>query len=230
MQLSNQYKQVQTQINSALSQACRKPEEITLIAVSKTYPVSAIREVYQLGQLDFGENKPQEIRDKSPELPEDIRWHMIGHLQSNKIKYVVGKCELIHSVDSIRLMQQIDDYAFRNYLQAKILLQVDIAKDGNKQGLLEKELPEALEICENLKATSVHGLMTIAPFVTDAEQNRWIFRKLRQISVDIQGKNYHNVSMDILSMGMSNDFEIALQEGATHIRIGTAIFGNRKYN
>ena len=154
---------------------------------------------------------------------------MIGHLQANKLKYVAGKCVLIHSVDSLKLAQELEAYADRHDLSVDILLQLDIARDGQKQGFLETEIHEAVKRITEYHHLSVKGLMTVAPYVSAAEKNRSIFQKIRQISVDIQAKNYDNVAMNVLSMGMSNDYPIAIEEGATHIRVGTAIFGERSY-
>ena len=222
-------KNVWQQIEAARIKSGRSNDEICLIAVSKTRPVSEIACAYEEGQLDFGENKPQEIRDKSPMLPQQIRWHMIGHLQSNKVKYVVGSCALIHSVDTTALARQIQEVAIKKAVVSDILLQVDIAQDGKKQGFTEEEILPAVEEIRQFSNVRIHGLMTVAPYVEDPEQNRKIFQRIKQISVDIQAKNYDNVNMNVLSMGMSNDFAVAVEEGATHLRIGTAIFGDRKY-
>lgn len=229
MELEKNLNQVWQTIHNSLAKAGRSQDELHLIAVSKTRSAEEIRQLYSLGQLDFGENKPQEIRDKLPLLPPDVRWHMIGHLQANKLKYVVGKCVLIHSVDSLKLAHEIEDYAGKHGLTVDILLQLDIARDGQKQGFLETEIHEAVKRITEYPHLSVKGLMTVAPYVSVAENNRCIFQRIRQISVDIQAKNYDNVFMNVLSMGMSNDYPIAIEEGATHVRVGTAIFGERNY-
>ena len=229
MELEKNLNQVWQTIYEHLAKAGRNKDELHLIAVSKTRSADEIRRLYVLGQLDFGENKPQEIRDKQPLLPPELRWHMIGHLQANKLKYVAGKCVLIHSVDSLKLAQELEAYADRHDLSVDILLQLDIARDGQKQGFLETEIHEAVKRITEYHHLSVKGLMTVAPYVSAAEKNRSIFQKIRQISVDIQAKNYDNVAMNVLSMGMSNDYPIAIEEGATHIRVGTAIFGERSY-
>ena len=229
MELEKNLNQVWQTIHNSLAKAGRSQDELHLIAVSKTRSAEEIRQLYSLGQLDFGENKPQEIRDKLPLLPPEVRWHMIGHLQANKLKYVAGKCVLIHSVDSLKLAQEIEDYAGKHGLTVDVLLQLDIARDGQKQGFLETEIHEAIKRITEYPHLSVKGLMTVAPYVSVAENNRCIFQRIRQISVDIQAKNYDNVSMNVLSMGMSNDYPIAIEEGATHVRIGTAIFGERNY-
>ncbi len=216
-------------IMESLDKVGRRKEDLHLIAVSKTRSAEEIRMLYELGQRDFGENKPQELRDKQPYLPADLRWHMIGHLQSNKLKYVVGKCALIHSVESIKLADEIQAFAQKQALTADILLQVNIAGEASKQGFSEADLSEAVKRIAEFPNIALRGLMTVAPYVEDPERNRGIFQKIRQISVDIRAKNYDNVTMDILSMGMSGDYQVAIEEGATHIRLGTAIFGERNY-
>ena len=229
MELAKNFNQVWEIIHNSLAKSGRSVGELCLIAVSKTRSAEEIQQLYALGQLDFGENKPQEIRDKQPLLPPELRWHMIGHLQANKLKYVVGKCVLIHSVDSLKLAEEIENYAGKHDQTVDILLQMDIARDGQKQGFLETEIHEAVKHIADFRHLKVKGLMTVAPYVRAAENNRGIFQRIRQISVDIQAKNYDNVSMNVLSMGMSNDYPIAIEEGATHIRVGTAIFGERNY-
>lgn len=230
MSIVENYTKIKTLITKEANKQLQESKPVHLIAVSKTRPVEDILQVYTAGQLDFGENKPQEIRDKAPLCPKEIRWHMIGHLQSNKIKYVLEHRCLIHSVDTLKLAQEINLQAEKKGIIADILLQVDLAKDGRKQGFRENELEDILTEISRLQCIRVHGLMTIAPFVSDPEENRPIFRKLRQISVDIPVKNHHNIDMSVLSMGMSNDYLVAIQEGATHVRIGTAIFGERNYD
>lgn len=229
MGLKENLNRIWLEIDAALKKTGRSRQDLHLIAVSKTRSLAEIKELYDLGQLDFGENKAQELRDKQPNLPNDIRWHMIGHLQSNKLKYVVGKCALIHSVDSLKLAREINEFAQKHQVSANILLQLDIARDGKKQGFVEKEINAAIEEIQTFSHVQVHGLMTIAPFGLSTDENRQIFQRIKQISVDIQAKNYDNVNMNVLSMGMSNDFALAIEEGATHLRIGTAIFGERDY-
>ncbi|RRD94803.1 YggS family pyridoxal phosphate-dependent enzyme [Clostridiales bacterium COT073_COT-073] len=229
MGLKENLNRIWLEIDAALKKNGRSRQDLHLIAVSKTRSLAEIKELYDLGQLDFGENKAQELRDKQPNLPNDIRWHMIGHLQSNKLKYVVGKCALIHSVDSLKLAREINEFAQKHQVSANILLQLDIARDGKKQGFVEKEINAAIEEIQTFSHVQVHGLMTIAPFGLSTDENRQIFQRIKQISVDIQAKNYDNVNMNVLSMGMSNDFALAIEEGATHLRIGTAIFGERDY-
>ena len=221
--------QVRKNIELACKEAGRDPKEVTLISVSKTKPVSMLQEAYDAGSRDFGENKVQEIMDKVPQLPSDIRWHMIGHLQTNKVKYIIDKVDLIHSVDSIRLAETIDKEAQKHDLIANILVEVNVAKEESKFGLMPEEVDGFIDEIANLKHIQVKGLMTIAPFVENPEKNRTVFADLRKLSVDIAKKNVDNVNVSILSMGMTNDYEVAVEEGATMVRVGTGIFGARNY-
>nr|WP_297863614.1 YggS family pyridoxal phosphate-dependent enzyme [uncultured Acetatifactor sp.] len=208
--------------------AGRDPGEVTLIAVSKTKPASSLREAYNAGIRDFGENKVQELLDKMQELPSDIRWHMIGHLQRNKVKYIVGKVALIHSVDSLRLAEEISCEAIKRKTEADILIEVNVAGEDSKYGVRAEEASELVCKIAVLPAVHIRGLMTIAPFTENAEENRPHFNRLKQLSVDIGQKNIDNVSMDILSMGMTGDYSVAIEEGATCVRVGTGIFGERR--
>lgn len=222
--------QVRKNIQEACEVSGRDPKEVTLIAVSKTKPVPMLLEAYDAGARVFGENKVQEIVDKYPQLPEDIQWHMIGHLQRNKVKYIVDKVTLIHSVDSLRLAETISREAEKKGVTVPILIEVNIAGEETKFGLSSKE--EVISLTEQIAALpnlSVKGLMTVAPPVKDPEENRPFFREIRQLSVDITNKNIDNVSMEILSMGMTNDYTVAIEEGATMVRVGTGIFGARDY-
>ena len=228
--LKEQLKEVEHRIQAACDRAGRKREEVTLIAVSKTKPVSMIEETYQLGIHVYGENKVQELTEKYEILPKDIEWHMIGHLQTNKVKYIVGKTALIHSVDSLRLAQKIQEEAAKKQADVDILIQVNVANEATKFGLTVEEAPKVIEEIAKFPNVHIKGLMTIAPFSETGEQNRQFFRKLKQLSVDINDKNIDNVSMSVLSMGMSHDFETAIEEGATYVRVGTSIFGERYYN
>ncbi|MBR4767628.1 MAG: YggS family pyridoxal phosphate-dependent enzyme [Lachnospiraceae bacterium] len=205
------------------------PENVTLIAVSKTKPVSDLMQAYEAGARDFGENKVQEILAKYDEMPEDVRWHMIGHLQTNKVRQVIDKVVLIHSVDSLKLAKEISKEAVKKGITMPILAEVNVAGEESKFGLSPEETPSFIESIASLPGISVKGLMTIAPYVEDPEENRQYFVALRQLAVDIAQKNIDNVSMGILSMGMTGDYEVAAQEGATHVRVGTGIFGARNY-
>ena len=225
--IKEQLDDVRERIEKACIRAGRKPEEVTLIAVSKTKPVPMLEEAYESGARDFGENKVQEIIAKGPELPDDIRWHMIGHLQRNKVSQVVGKAVLIHSVDSLRLAEQIEAEAAKKGLDADILLEVNVAREESKYGFMLEEVEDSIMIIKDFPHVHIKGLMTIAPFVENPEENRQIFKKLFEFDVDIGRKNIDNVTMAVLSMGMTGDYEVAVEEGATMVRVGTGIFGAR---
>lgn len=225
--LKENLEQVRENIKTACEKAGRKPDEVTLIAVSKTKPVSMLQEAYEAGSRHFGENKVQEIIDKYPQLPSDIRWHMIGHLQRNKVKYIIDKVQLIHSVDSLRLAEEINSQAAKKQVTANILVEVNIAQEESKFGASREEAIQLVKNISKLPHISVKGLMTIAPFVTNPEDNRVYFRQIRELSVDIRNENIDNVTMSILSMGMTGDYMVAIEEGATMVRVGTGIFGER---
>ena len=222
-------KEVENIIATACQESDRAPEEVTLIAVSKTKPVEMLREAYEYGCRDFGENKVQELLDKYEVMPKDIRWHMIGHLQRNKVKYIVDKVSLIHSVDSLRLAEEISREAVKKDTCVNILIEVNVAEEETKFGITCDEVKQLVHDIAKLPNICVKGLMTIAPFVENAEQNRPIFSKLRKISVDIMEENIDNITMEILSMGMTGDYAVAVSEGATCVRVGTGIFGVRQY-
>ena len=221
------------QVNANIEKACaavgRAPSEITLVAVSKTKPVSMLQEAYDAGARVFGENKVQEIMDKYDQLPSDIQWHLIGHLQRNKVKYIIDKVAMIHSVDSLRLAQTIEQEAAKKDLVMPILLEVNVAEEDTKFGLKVEEVLPLLEQISSFSHIQVKGLMTIAPFVENPEKNREVFRTLKKLSVDISAKNINNVTMSVLSMGMTGDYQVAVQEGSTMVRVGTGIFGERNY-
>lgn len=229
--LKENLEEVEEKIAKACERAGRAREEVTLIAVSKTKPVEMLQEIYDEGIRDFGENKVQELTEKYEVMPKDMKWHMIGHLQRNKVKYIVDKVTLIHSVDSLRLAETISKEAEKKGVTVPILIEVNIAGEETKFGLSSKE--EVISLTEQIAALpnlSVKGLMTVAPPVKDPEENRPFFREIRQLSVDITNKNIDNVSMEILSMGMTNDYTVAIEEGATMVRVGTGIFGARDYS
>lgn len=219
--------EVRENIQKACEKAGRSPQEVTLIAVSKTKPLFMLEEAYEAGARDFGENKVQEILEKHPKMPEDARFHMIGHLQRNKVKQVLPHAVLIHSVDSYRLAEQISQAAGKLGITAKILLEVNVAKEESKFGMMPEDVEEMAGQIAALPHLQIEGLMTIAPFVDDPEKNRPVFRKLYQLSVDIKKKNIDNVNMGVLSMGMTGDYQVAVEEGSTMIRVGTGIFGAR---
>lgn len=228
--LTENLQEVEQKIQEACKRANRAREEITLIAVSKTKPVSMLQEVYHLGCRDFGENKVQELSEKHPQMPDDIRWHLIGHLQTNKVKQVIDKATLIHSVDSVHLATAIEKEAAKKDIIVDILIEVNIAEEESKFGFKEEEVLSAIETIAIFPHVRIKGLMTIAPFVENPEENRSVFARLQKLSVDIRSKNIDNVNVDILSMGMTNDYQVAIEEGATMVRVGTGIFGAREYH
>ena len=228
--LKENLQEVEKRIAAACMRAGRRREDVTLIAVSKTKPVDMLREAYDLGIRVFGENKVQELTEKYDRLPEDIRWHMIGHLQTNKVKYIVGKTELIHSVDSLKLAEMIEKESQKHGCVTDILVEVNVAEEESKFGLRMEEVIPFIEKIVQYPHINVRGLMTIAPFVENPEENRTIFADLHKLYVDIKEKNIDNGTVSILSMGMTNDYEVAIEEGATMVRIGTGIFGARDYS
>ena len=228
--LKENLEEVEERIQAACRRAGRSRGEVTLIAVSKTKPAEIIREAYDLGIRTFGENKVQEIRDKYEILPKDIEWHMIGHLQTNKVKYIIDKVKLIHSVDSLKLLNTVEKEAEKHGLTADILLEVNVAEEDTKFGLKAEEVFPLAERAAALPHVCLRGLMTVAPFVENPEKNRTIFANLHKLYVDIKEKNIDNGTVSILSMGMTNDYEVAIEEGATMVRIGTGIFGARDYS
>ena len=223
-------KEVEAKIEAACKRSGRDRSEVTLIAVSKTKPVEMLEEAYGIGIREFGENKVQEMMDKYEVMPKDIHWHMIGHLQRNKVKYLMGKAALIHSVDSLRLAEEISAQSVKHEVTTDILIEVNIAGEETKFGTDREEAIALVEAAAKLPNIHICGLMTIAPFVENSEDNRKYFQQIRQLSVDIKEKNIDNVDMRILSMGMTGDYEVAIEEGATMVRVGTGIFGARNYN
>ena len=217
---------VEGKIKAAAERAGRKREDILLLAVTKTMDIPVMKAAQELGLTHFGENKPQEINRKYPEF-EGISWHQIGHLQTNKIKYILDKVCLIHSVDSLHLGEEISKRAQK---PADILVEVNISGDEAKHGIKPEEADTLVSELSKLENIRVKGLMTVAPFVQNPEENRRFFKKMYELSVDIQSKNYDNVTMEHLSMGMTNDYEVAIEEGATIVRIGTGLFGARDYS
>lgn len=217
-------------INQACKSCGRSKEDVTLIAVSKTKPIELLKEAYDTGCRDFGENKVQELIDKYESMPKDIRWHMIGHLQRNKVKYIVDKVYLIHSVDSLKLAEEISKEAKKKQVTVRILIEVNIANEETKFGVATQEVIQLVRSISKLENIKIEGLMTIAPMTTQSESNRIYFQQLKKLSVDIKAENIDNVSMNILSMGMTGDYPVAVSEGATLVRVGTGIFGERNYN
>lgn len=228
--LKDNFTDVEKKICAACARSGRKREDVTLIAVSKTKPVSMLQEAYDFGTRIFGENKVQEIVDKYDALPKDISWQMIGHLQRNKVKYIIDKVDMIHSVDSYRLAEAIEKEAAKKNIDINILIEVNVAREESKFGVMPEDTFDLVKEIAKLPHVHIQGLMTIAPFVDNPEENRKYFNHLRKLSVDIDSKKVDNVIMAVLSMGMTNDYEVAIEEGATMIRVGTGLFGERLYN
>ena len=227
--IAENLKYVNERIQKSCLKAGRDEKEVTLIAVSKTKPVSDLMEAYQEGCREFGENKVQELVDKYEVMPKDIHWHMIGHLQTNKVKYIVDKVTMIHSVDSIKLAREISKEAQKKQVIVSILIEVNVAGEESKFGVSMEEAEPLIREIALLDGVKICGLMTIAPYVEDEEKNRQYFADLKQLSVDIATKNIDNVNMNVLSMGMTGDYAVAIEEGATYVRVGTGIFGERHY-
>ncbi len=221
---------VENNILDACKRSGRKREDVTLIAVSKTKPVSDLMEAYDAGVRVFGENKVQELVDKIDKMPDDIHWHMIGHLQRNKVKYIVGKVDLIHSVDNEELAAEINKRAEKAGITQDILIEINIADEDTKYGIPSDQVEDLYVNISKLPYVNVRGIMCIAPNVDDPEQNRQYFVKMNKIFVDITNKLMHNIRVDVMSMGMTGDYQVAIEEGATMVRVGTGIFGARNYN
>ena len=227
--LKENYRNVQENIQRACEKVNRSVDEVTLISVSKTKPLSMLQEAYDCGAREYGENKVQEMTEKEGQLPKDIHWHMIGHLQTNKVKYIAPYVHLIHSVDSLKLAQEINRQGEKCNRSIPILIEVNIAEEESKFGIKKDETISLVREISKLPHVAIKGLMTIAPFVDDPEDNRVYFRGIKELSVDIENENIDNVCMDILSMGMTGDYMVAIEEGATMVRVGTGIFGERDY-
>ncbi len=227
--LCENYDAVRARIDAACKKVGRDPKEVTLIAVSKTKPLSDIETLIAHGVRIFGENKVQEMTEKYEQVSTPCEWHLIGHLQTNKVKYIVDKAKLIHSVDSVKLANEIEKEAAKKDVTVQVLVEVNMAQEDTKFGVSAENCEELVRHISTLPHVKLMGLMTIAPFVDDPEENRVHFRKMRELSLDMKSKNIDNIDMSILSMGMTNDYEVAVEEGATMVRVGTAIFGARNY-
>ncbi|RKI46709.1 YggS family pyridoxal phosphate-dependent enzyme [Clostridium paraputrificum] len=205
------------------------PNEVTLLAVSKTKPLNELEEAYNAGIRDFGENKVQELKDKFENFHKDVRWHFIGNLQTNKVKYLVGKTFLIHSLSSIKLLEVIEKEFGKKNIIADTLIQINIGREESKGGLLEEDLDTLIEAIEKCKFVKVKGIMSVIPKGNE-ESNRYYFKKVKDIFDSLKNKEFKNIQMEILSVGMTHDYHIAIEEGSNFIRIGEGIFGKRNYN
>ena len=221
---------VRANVHKAIEKSGRNDSDVLLIAVSKTKPFEDMMEAYDAGVRDFGENKVQELVDKYEVMPKEARFHMIGHLQKNKVKYLIGKTCLIHSVDSFDLAKVIQKESEKNNVITDVLIEVNVAKEDTKFGVFKEDLLNLVKEVSTLKNVRIKGLMTIAPFVENPEDNRQYFNELKRLGIDIESQNIDNVSMGTYSMGMTGDYEVAIEEGATMVRVGTGIFGVRNYS
>ncbi len=229
MSIKERLEDVERRITEAAQKSGRKREDITLVAVTKTHPVDMMNEAIKLGVTDIGENRPQAVRDKFNDvLP--VKWHLIGQLQINKVKYIIDKVCLIHSVDSIKLMDEIERQAIKHDLVMDILIEVNISGEESKSGVSKDEVWDLLEYAGQLTHVKVKGLMTVAPKTDNSVTNTLHFDNIRQLFLDIKQKKYDNVNMLYLSMGMSGDFETAIECGSNMVRVGSAIFGARDYS
>lgn len=229
MSIKERLEDVERRITEAAQKSGRKREDITLVAVTKTHPVDMMNEAIKLGVTDIGENRPQAVRDKFNDvLP--VKWHLIGQLQTNKVKYIIDKVCLIHSVDSIKLMDEIERQAIKHDLVMDILIEVNISGEESKSGVSKDEVWNLLEYAGKLTHVKVKGLMTVAPKTDNSVTNTLHFDNIRRLFLDIKQKKYDNVNMLYLSMGMSGDFETAIECGSNMVRVGSAIFGARDYS
>lgn len=219
---------VKKRIEAAARKAGRNPDDIILVGVTKTIDVQRIKTAINAGITDIGENRVQELCEKYEHIDKNVKWHLIGHLQKNKVKYIIDKAALIHSLDSIELADEIEKRAQKIGREINVLVQVNIAQEETKFGIKAEECISFIKTLSSYKYIRVRGLMTIAPFSEQAESVRWVFRALNNLRIDILRENIDNINMDYLSMGMSNDFEVAIEEGANIVRIGTSIFGKRQ--
>lgn len=229
MSIETNLQSINHEIESACKRSNRTKEDVILIAVTKTKPIEDMKMALDAGIIHVGENKAQEICWKYPHFGSNFVWHMIGHLQTNKVKSIIDKVELIHSVDSIKLAETINNEAQKIGKVQNILIQVNAAEEETKFGISLDTVEDIIKALAKLPNIRIKGLMTVAPYVEDPEDNRLIFRQMFQVFVDINSKNIDNVLMETLSMGMTNDYSVAIEEGATMVRIGTAIFGQREY-
>ncbi|WP_395738696.1 YggS family pyridoxal phosphate-dependent enzyme [Prosthecobacter sp.] len=225
--LSERLQAIRDRMTHAAQRCGRDPGSVELLAVSKTFPVEAIREAMAAGQLMFGENKVQEILAKAPQLPAEVQWHLIGHLQSNKVRKVLPHVKAIHSVGSLDLARDVDRIAGELGLVAKVYLEVNLGDESSKHGFGTEDVRASLEALRALKQLEIQGLMCIPPFDDDAEKSRPYFAQLRELRDELEKRG--GAPLPLLSMGMSHDFEIAIEEGATMVRVGSAIFGERTY-
>jgi pyridoxal phosphate enzyme (YggS family) len=229
MSIAANLKHIEERIHTAAKRVGRDPDSVRLVAVSKTQPLEAVRDALEAGQQIFGENYVQEFLEKAQQLPESVEWHFIGSLQSNKVKHLAGLATLIHSVDRLTLAKEIDRQWEKIGKPCNILLQVNISGEETKSGTTSEDLYQLAHEISLLPHVSVRGLMTMPPFFDDPERARPYFRELKRLSDLLTSEKIPGITMEELSMGMSGDFEVAIEEGATLVRVGSAIFGERYY-
>lgn len=227
--ISENIENIRKNIDAACKRSGRDPKDVLLLAVSKTVDVDRIKVAVDCGLNSLGENRVQEIMEKYEPMGENVKWHLIGHLQTNKVKYIIDKVEFIHSVESIKLAEEINKQAKKHNLVMDVLVEVNMADEESKFGVKPEETESFIRELALMDNIRVRGLMTVAPNVENGEENRVYFRNMKQLLVDINAKNINNINMDILSMGMTGDYETAVEEGATIVRVGTGIFGKRDY-
>ena len=230
MSIKENIDNVLEKVSAAAVRSGRNPEDITVIAVSKTVDADRAREAAEGGLINLGENRVQELISKYEQLSDiDVKWHLIGHLQKNKVKYIIDKVDMIHSVENLELANEINKRALQHNITANVLIELNIGEEESKFGIGEEGVYEFLKSMEQFENIRVLGLMTVAPYSENPEDVRWVFKKMKKISDKISGMKLKNTEMKFLSMGMTNDYEIAIEEGANIVRIGTAVFGERKY-
>jgi pyridoxal phosphate enzyme (YggS family) len=228
--LQTRIHEVRRRITAALQKSGRAPESVTLVAVSKTHPAATVRAAIDLGLTDFGENRVQEAEQKIAAVGSaTARWHLIGHLQANKARRAVSVFDLIHSLDSISLAQRLERACIESGREElQVLIQVDLAGEATKSGIAAAEVPELAKVVSDCSRLKLLGLMTLPPFFDDPESARPFFRRLKDLRDDLQAGGFFGGTAGELSMGMTHDFEVAIEEGATMLRVGTAIFGARE--
>ncbi len=228
--IAGNIEKVRAKIEKAAARSGRNPKDITLMAVTKTMPAEAVAAAFDCGVTLFGENRVQELIEKLPLLDMTGRSaHIIGHLQTNKVKYIIDKVDMIQSLDSLHLAKEIDRQAEKTGKTMDVLIEVNIGREESKSGVLQSELFEFVNYVAEFKHINIRGLMAIPPVEADLEKTRPYFAQIRKLFIDIAAKKSDNINMNILSMGMSSDFEIAIEEGSTLVRVGTSIFGKRNY-
>jgi hypothetical protein len=228
--ISNNLEKIRENIKRAAEKSGRTEKDILLLGVTKTIDTDRIKELVELGVNELGENKVQEILSKYDIIGSGVQWHLIGRLQTNKVKYIIDKVKLIHSVDSVKLLEEIDKRAKAANKVMDILIEVNVGNEETKGGICYDDVDSFVEKATEFDNIKVKGFMTVAPFVENPEENRKYFKKMNKLFVDNSKKINHNISMEYLSMGMTNDYEVAIEEGANIVRIGTGIFGKRNYN